>query len=337
MTDLLPYQPSLGSATNTRIDTSCRHHQQCRVSTDDMLMFMFPSNDQDELQRNKYRYCIHKDEFVVGIGRPWVSSKAKKRTNNAYPRVISNLGQLSQDNEGNVPLKMIKFMNHYARSLQEKKFIIDWFENEKVHSATDEKGRLITDEDFWAFKTEEKKKCPKWLSMMTDQIPVGIAQTLGWAHPHTGDTMVTVMIGGLRTVQNGDFEVFPGDLIQWYWPFEKDCFQHDGRRKAYQNCWSVHTDGTTILPPNVAPEYEFKAGGVQPHELDHSAQTREAFHTRQFGNASEKKKKLVARVKPFYRDDENPRIFDGYRVFAIAISAARPHELLDIKIQKQSV
>ena len=31
-----------------------------------------------------------------------------------------------------------------------------------------------------------------------------------------GDTMVTVMIGGLRTVMNGDFEVFTGDLIQWY-------------------------------------------------------------------------------------------------------------------------
>lgn len=46
MSDLLPYQPSLASATNTRLDTACRHHQQCRVSTDDMLNFTIPKQDQ---------------------------------------------------------------------------------------------------------------------------------------------------------------------------------------------------------------------------------------------------------------------------------------------------
>lgn len=43
---LLPFQPSIGSATNTRLDTACRHHQQCRISTEDMLMFTLPANDQ---------------------------------------------------------------------------------------------------------------------------------------------------------------------------------------------------------------------------------------------------------------------------------------------------
>lgn len=47
MTDaLLPYQPSLASATSTRLDTACRHHQQCRVSFDDMLNFTLPKQDQ---------------------------------------------------------------------------------------------------------------------------------------------------------------------------------------------------------------------------------------------------------------------------------------------------
>jgi hypothetical protein len=39
------------------------------VATDEMLRFV--RNDAEELQRNKYRYCIHKDELVVGVGRPW--------------------------------------------------------------------------------------------------------------------------------------------------------------------------------------------------------------------------------------------------------------------------
>ena len=55
------------------------------------------------------------------------------------------------------------------------------------------------------------------MSMMNDYYAVGFANTIGYAHPNTGDTMTSVMIGGLRTVMNGDFEIFPGDLIQFYW------------------------------------------------------------------------------------------------------------------------
>ena len=39
MSQLLPYQPSLASATNTRVDSACKHIQQCRVSTDDLLLY----------------------------------------------------------------------------------------------------------------------------------------------------------------------------------------------------------------------------------------------------------------------------------------------------------
>ena len=342
MTDLLPYQPSLASATNTRLDTSCRHHQQCRVSTDDMLQYTFPAHDQEELQRHKYRYCIHKDEFVIGVGRMWVPDKARKRTNNAYPRVISNLGQLDMENKGKAALKMIKYMYHYARSLREKNAIIEWFKDAAAAQAPLDDDLNDLDKGFAAFTKDEKKEdVPHWLPLMCDQIPVGFAQTLGWAHPNSGDTMVTVMIGGLRTVMNGDFEVFPGDLLQWYWPFEKDCFRSDGRRKKYTNGWQIREvdrDGAErfvqYIPPNVMPEFE--GGGAGSMHLDKLASQREAFHSRAYGNVSDKQTKLVARVKPFFRDDENPRIYDHYRVFAIAIAAARPHEMLDIKISKQS-
>jgi len=66
---LLPFQPSLAQGTNTRLDSACKHIQQCRVSSDDMARYVH--GDVEELQRNKYRYCIHKDELVVGVGRPW--------------------------------------------------------------------------------------------------------------------------------------------------------------------------------------------------------------------------------------------------------------------------
>jgi hypothetical protein len=36
-------------------------------------------------------------------------------------------------------------------------------------------------------------------------------------------------------------------------------------------------------------------------------------------------------------DDEQPRLYDWQRVFGIAISSARPNEMVDIKICRQSM
>ena len=293
---------------------------------------------QDELQRHKYRYCIHKDELVIGIGRPWVSDYTRKRTNNAYPRVISNLGMIAPDNEGKVPIMMIKHMYHFARNLREKRAIIEWFKNPgEHHQPTDDSGVLIADPMARAFTPETKASVPNWINIMADYLPVGYANTLGWAHPNTGDTMVTVMIGGLRTVMNGDFEVFPGDLLQWYWPFEKDCFKANGERKKYANSWRVVGGTGRLVPPNINPDYDLEAHSARGFEAEGGADRREAFYARGYGNASEKAVKLVARIKTYVPDDEDPRMFDAYRVFAIALAAARPHEMLDIKISRQSV
>ena len=339
---LLPFQPSLASATNTRLDSAARHNQQCRVSTDDMLMFV--DHDHDELQRQKYRYCIHKDEFVVGIGRPWDPMLTRKRTNNAYPRVISNLGQWDASSESRKigPL-LIKYMYHFARSLREKKAIISWFKSERHHTsqiyslnaAGAVVGRDVADLFMFFPNAEVMGHANKVIPMLTDQIAVGYANTLGWAHPNSGDTMVTVNIGGLRTVMNGDFEIFTGDLIQWYWPFEKDCFKQGGERKAYPQAWNEV--GGRLLPPNIVPEFDPEQDSSEGKvSLDRQAAAREGYYSREFSSKKEHVK-LVARIKPYVRDDENPRIFDSTRVFGVALSCARPHEMVDIKIARQSL
>ena len=252
------------------------------------------------MQRQKYRYCIHKDEFVIGVGRPWVPGSIKKRSNNAYPRVIGNLGMLSMDSaEGKVPLQLINYLYCFTRTLGEKKKIIDWFCSDR-HA-----NQPLNDDE---------------------------GNTLGWAHSNTGDTMVTVMIGGLRTVMNGDFEVFTGDLIQWYWPFEKDCFQRNGERKKYPATW---TDENT--PPNIDPRYDIHSTSTTSFDMDRPSQQREQQFQKSYGMPAGTPNKLVPRIKPFVRDDDNPRLFDAYRVFAVALSPARPHEPVDIKISRQSI
>lgn len=54
---------------------------------------------------------------------------------------------------------------------------------------------------------------------------MGIALGTAWAHPSTGDTVASVMIGGLRTVQNGAFPVHTNDLLCIYFDDERDFFE----------------------------------------------------------------------------------------------------------------
>jgi hypothetical protein len=148
----------------------------------------------------------------------------KRTINSAYPKIISNLGGLGDDLKGEVAINMIRFMNHYARDMNEKRKIIQYFKA-GVYTAPvylDDTGRPVQTPRMDLFKNignpgENKIATPQWLSMMCDFIPVGFANTIGYAHANNGDTMSSIMIGGLRTVMNGDFEIFPGDLVQFYW------------------------------------------------------------------------------------------------------------------------
>ena len=296
-------------------------------------MMRFAMEDGEELQRNKYRYCVHKDELVVGIGRPWDSRTTVKRVaNSAYPRVISNLGCLADREETRVAINMIRFMNHYARTVREKAAIVRFFERDVYVDPMIADKRALNLAGKQAFHAQPGGKLGtrQFLRFMYDYFTVGYANTLGYAHANSGDTMTSVMIGGLRTVQNGDFEIFPGDLVQFYWSFEREDFQQDGRRKPYLNIW----DGG--VPHNVDPKTVLNAEDVPSWQTPADAQIRQAHYDLGYGQRPDKMK-VVAKIKPYFRDDDNPRLMDWYRVFGVAIASARPNEMCDIKIARQSM
>lgn len=341
---MLPFQPSLAQATNTRVDSACKHIQQCRVSTDDMMRFV--GEDREELQSNKYRYCVHKDEAVIGVGRPWDTASVMKRTaNSAYPKVVSNLGTLGDNDETRVAINMIRFMNHYARTIDEKQKIIRWFQRDQFkpaqiwQPAPGAGMALAAMPNCEAFKPKPNAALgtKRFMSIMADFNAVGFANTLGYAHPNTGDTMTSVMIGGLRTVMNGDFEIFAGDPVQFYWSCEKDDFTPDGRRKPYLDGWDRDEPGN--IDPSVTNTLAKRGRDGDPREtwqLPQDARIRQANYELGYGQKAGVHK-LVARVKAYYRDEDNPRIYDWVRVFGTAISSARPHEMVDIKISRQSL
>jgi hypothetical protein len=330
--------PSLAAATSTRVDSACKHIQQCRVSYDHMLNFVGSSN---ELERDKHQYCVHKDELAVGVSRPWVKTSTRTLTLSAYPRIISNLGKVasSGDDQSKCILKMMKYLYHFSTSLQRRAEIIDQMNSDQGHHQIPNTG-LAGGQGFFDDEHGGKQDLRTCIPKLFDFYSVGFANTLGYAHPNSGDTMSSVMIGGLRTVMNGDFEVFAGDLIQWYWSFERGCFHTDtGKRK------SIVTSGGVLIE-NGNPEIDYSQnlapGGANAQSIAPNDALRRIHNDFQYGVNQDKfspadKAKNVARIKPYMPDDAQPRLYDWIRVFAVAISSARPNEMVDIKISKQSL
>ena len=171
---------------------------------------------------------------------------------------------------------------------------------------------------------------------MNDYYTVGIATTIGWAHPNTGDTVCTIQIGGLRTVVNGDFEINAGDEVQWYWTFEKDCFCKDGSRKPITDN-HYHDPEIVLDDVHLSPEERTQANNKINHQGN--AAGRRRFNDYQYGmdKGPGKKSDVVIRLKPYIEDEDHPRPNDKRRVMGIAISSARPGDLVDIKIQRQAM
>ena len=54
----------------------------------------------------------------------------------------------------------------------------------------------------------------------------GVALGQAWASHMSGDTVASVMVGGVQTVQNGAFPMQTGDLIQWNFDFEESAINN---------------------------------------------------------------------------------------------------------------
>jgi hypothetical protein len=234
--------PSLGNITGTNLDSACKHIQQCKVSFDHMLFF---TENADELEKEKMRFCAHKDEVIVGIGRPWKKAKVRNLPPCAYPRIVSNLGNITREDEKyKMPCKMITFLFHTATDVYTRSMLVNAMDQKDGFECV---GPDLNPEESFFFIARDASRKPKFertdkhLHCMFDYYPVGIGNTVAFANPRSGDTVGSVMIGGLRTVMNGDWEVHAGDLVQWYWTFEKECFDAEGKRK---NFYEYNDDGS---------------------------------------------------------------------------------------------
>eukprot|EP00961_Rhodomonas_salina_P245021 3311092-Rhodomonas_salina.1 len=162
------------------------------------------------------KYCAHKNDLLLCVNRPlFKKSSGFLAKNAAYPYVLSTLGGVSE------------YVKHA---------IAAYYSLDDPH-VTDEQTMNIMKN--YSYDTEAKERLPaeqEYLAALKtiERLPfftfMGYSLGLAYAHPSSGDNVVSAMVGGMISVQNGHFQVHTGDIIMWYFDFERPYFTDDGGR-----------------------------------------------------------------------------------------------------------
>jgi len=207
----MSYPTSLGSATHTRVDSAAKHIRQCKIH--ERLMSQLKGTTSDEMHRRKNQYATMKDDLVLNVNE---SIGPLCTPTDAYPSVMSNFTDL----DDNV-----------------KKVIKEWFGKKRPRDFHNTKHEILNRasdlNDIKNLNDPEKTRAILQLKILPFFRAQGYALGRAEGCMRTGDTVFSVLIGGQMTVNNGHFPMRPGQLVQWYFDFEDDQFDDEGRRNAH--------------------------------------------------------------------------------------------------------
>jgi hypothetical protein len=314
---------SLGSSVGTRVESASRHMLQCRVHKDRYLSW---NVDNELLRRNKNQYSMTKDELVVDSSSSLFPARDHVcKQPHPYPRVVTTWRGLDEKLMNVYCFLMAQGLPTYFELLK----YLGSFPDKKLASNNDDGRPMFTDRlrkpVFKEFQTAlekldaaETKKLWHQFHTIPDFRVMGYSVGTAYAHEYNGDTIASVMIGGLVTVQNGRYAMHTGDPVCWYVQYvEEVCFDPDGKRLEDH-------------PSKLLDSLE-GAGGIA-----HVRPTGKQGHAmRNSGFGDTKLKDNIFLPKPFFF--ENASFGDTRRVFAKCLSNAAPYERVDIMIASQSL
>lgn len=315
---------SLASSVGTRVESASRHMLQCRVHKDRYLSW---GQDNETLRRNKHQFSMTKDELVVDSASSlFPAGDHICKQPHPYPRVVTtwrglHLAQMTiycmlmdQDLENYFEiLSNIKTPNRTEQEILNEQELLERLKRSEFAENEAIPAQLIA-----KISRELLKQHKLPLHVIPDFRAMGYSVGTAYAHEYNGDTIASVMIGGLVTVQNGKYPMHTGDPVCWYVQHvEEVCFHENGKRLAggggtkrlmYSLMYGIPTDRPT---------------GKQAHSMRNSG----------FGDASLKDNVFLP--KPFFY--ENHSLGDVQRTFAKCLSSAAPYEKVDIMIASQSI
>lgn len=275
---------SLASATQSRVESASKHIVPCKMNYDYMSDVM-PDDRSANVKRmtqDHMRYSLNKDDLAIGLGRQaFPNQRGHAAKHSAHPSVVACFTDTS-----------IAFQKLLAARYHSEQLYMDY-------------------RDFYMNKDVEKFE-----RNFTHMYCVGVSLGLACIHPSKGDTVASVMIGGLKTILNGAFPVHTNDLLMFYWPCEKDYFDASGQRK------------------------EDNMLGNQNDKPSSSENSRQIYHRGKMAKTShgDTAGLCVPHIKPYLvKMGADVNSWDASRVFAKAMSNAQPWEQVDIMISRQSL
>ena len=180
---------SLGSATGSRVDSAAKHTMACKVDTRYFKGTIENFEDCDNvLKGSRDKYAMQKDEIVMNTSKRLHAASG----HTAYPLVITTLGDLNQS--------ITRYLREIYGSPSATQFI--------DRSSKDFKDQFAR--DIPPERNADKKVFEVVAAAMPEFRCQGVALGQAFASHLTGDTVVTVLVGGMMTVMNGHFEMFAG-------------------------------------------------------------------------------------------------------------------------------
>lgn len=179
---------SLANATSTRVDSASKHIIPCKVNTDYMASLMEDTteNAMRELQQSKMRYCMHKDDVVIGLGRPLYGASMNNSRKKAYPSVVVTLASMTKGARKFIAINNF-LVQDYTHLTKIKKNYLDILYETRDDGAMaaaqkDEDYRLAVPKakELGSKKDTIKRQIDNMLQMYF----VGISLGLAYAHPH---------------------------------------------------------------------------------------------------------------------------------------------------------
>lgn len=258
------------------------------------------------------KYCVHKDELVLNVGQPLHKEASLLQSNTAYPSVTSTLGDMTNTSKKEL-VRLYKDAKTGKDFMKAKKSMLDKLKPNHIkdlikdaHDADANTNKVIC----------ELKNMPYFVAQ-------GYALGLAYASSLSGDTVSSILIGGMVTVMNGAFECRSGQMIQWYFDFETKAFHARDTNTA--------NAGVRILekPPEVATE----------RAMSEIEKQRKNFNERGLGmedgvgDGAGHRKRNIAYPKPYMLTAEGADHYgDKIRIFAKCINGGRPYEMVDLMV-----
>ena len=338
---------SLGTATGTTVDSPAKHIMACKMDTNYLITLLkFASTQNTDaltlLHDNKMRWCMHKHELALFTGKKLCPGSTFTSSNpKAYPMVITTVGDMHM------------FTKYFLTNLYNQPTPYDFYYlcglisnqlNQGAWQSNPASRRLVFGDDGIAQQFEDKcthEATKDEMNLVVRQIECtpdfrlqGVALGQAWASHISGDTVASVMVGGVHTVQNGAFPMQTGDLVQWYFDFEEPMFETKATNRQGER-----TNGSMADGPHIGRKRQY---------MDEKTFGVGKGYGQQFQQI--KDTKGVVRIKSYkYRPTTydinghqvrvtcNESFGDRIRIFAKCISGGRPYDQVDIMMMTQSL